>query len=67
MLQVVKIESGDEEYFRLAYFKGGLNAIIRHWIKAGYQVMPERLAYFMEKEYQYEVAQIEQKARIIVS
>jgi len=61
LIQVVKLESGDEEFFRSVYFKGGLNAIIRHWISTGYRIIPEKLAYFMEKEYQYEVAQIEYK------
>lgn len=62
LIQVVKLESGDEEIFRSVYFKGGLNAIIRHWISTGYRIIPEQLAYFMEKEYQYEVAQIEYKS-----
>lgn len=62
LIKVVNLESDDEKYFRLAYFKGGLNAIIQHWIKTGYRVMPKQLAHFMEKEYQYEVAQIERKA-----
>lgn len=62
--QIVQLESGEEENFRLAYFKGGLNAIIRHWIKTEYQVLPQQLAYFMEKEYQYEVAQIEQQSQL---
>ncbi len=62
LIQMVKMESSEEESFRLAYFDGGLNAIIRHWIETGYSVTPKDLAYFMEKEYQYEVAKIEETA-----
>ena len=64
LIDTVKLESADEEHFRLAYFDGGLNSIIKHWIKTGCSVTPENFAYFMEKEYQYEVAEIEQKSAI---
>lgn len=59
LIQTLKLESTAEEQFRMAYFDGGLNAVIRRWIKNGYPISPQKLAYFMEKEYQYEVAQIE--------
>lgn len=63
LLQTARLESSNEEHFRMAYFDGGLNAVIRCWVRGGAQVTPKELSYFMEKEYQYEVAEIEAAAR----
>jgi len=63
LIQTVKLDSSEEAQFRRVYFDGGLNSIVRQWIRSGYLVTPHELAYFMEKEYQYEVAQIERAAR----
>jgi AcrR family transcriptional regulator len=62
LIRAANLESSDEEDYRRAYFDGGINAILRYWIQTNCRVLPTELAYFMEKEYQYEVVAIERIA-----
>lgn len=55
----VNIESQEEMEYRIQYFIGGINSVIRHWVENSCSIFPADLSYFMEKEYFHEVAKIE--------